>query len=499
MGRALRVLIWLAMVGLTLSGPGLLHAQTRRDSFVNPNQTGPQGIVGGPPGPSVGRTQPRFGVLPSIEFGVSDPSKMIVSPGRTPQDIPQAVPLEERPRRGKPRPEPMIGPPGGLTLDEAIETLLHNSLELQQIRGDISQAEADLITAGLRANPIAYVDTLGVPYGSYTSKTNGGPTQSDFNIVHPLDLSHKRQARMKSAWLNRRAVEEKYKDIVRLAIDNLCTSFIDALLAQRNVGFKGESEKKAVKDVLATIEYEDAKEIYEEAVRTLSLQLNLPLKVVMNRQLRGRIQFAPGDEPALPAEDDLVAMARLNRPDLIAQRIIVARSDADIALVRASRFDDVQLLYQPYTFYRGQASSGTPQNSLAWSLGVTVPLPIYNRQQGNIEKAHVIASQARTQLAILEKLVEADVRRAYRQHQVAENAISRAEEETIANPPLTAIERLKARYKGKDEDMSDLLFGLEKIIKDHDDEKLKEFDAKDIQHRRSMLKLNTAVGRRILP
>jgi cobalt-zinc-cadmium efflux system outer membrane protein len=130
---------------------------------------------------------------------------------------------------------------------------------------------------------------------------------------------------------------------------------------------------------------------------------------------------------------------------------------------------------------------------------VTVPLPIYNRQQGNIEKAHVIASQARTQLAILEKLVEADVRRAYRQHQVAENAVSRAEEATIGNPPLTAIERLKARYKGKDEDLSDLLIGLETIIKDRDDDKLKEFDAKDIQHRRSMLKLNTAIGRRIFP
>ena len=292
MGRALRVPIWLAMVGLALSGPRLLHAQTRRDSFVNPGQSGPQGIVGGPPGPSVGRTQPRFGVLPSIDFGVSDPGKMIVSPSRTPQDIPQPVP-REHPDRQKPLPEPMIGPTGGLTLDEAIETLLHNSLDLQQSRGDISQAEADLITAGLRANPIAYVDTLGVPYGSYTSKTSGGPMQSDFNIVHPLDLSHKRQARMKSAWLNRRAVEEKYKDIVRLAIDNVCTSFIDALLAQRNVKFKRDNELKAVKDVLATIEYEDAKEIYEDAVRTLSLQLNLPLEVLMNRRLRGRIRVRP--------------------------------------------------------------------------------------------------------------------------------------------------------------------------------------------------------------
>jgi cobalt-zinc-cadmium efflux system outer membrane protein len=247
------------------------------------------------------------------------------------------------------------------------------------------------------------------------------------------------------------------------------------------------------------IEYEDAKEIYEEAVRSLSLQLNLPLEALKNRGLRGRLQYSHEDEPPLPSEDDLVGIARHSRPDLIAQRIIVARSDADIAVARACRFDDVLLLYQPYTFYRGLAAQGTPQNSLAWSLGVTVPLPLYNRQQGNIEKAHVIATQARTQLAILEKQVEADVRRAFRQHQVTENAVARAEQDQIDSPPYTAIERLKARYQGKDEDLSDLLVSLEKIIRDHDDDQLKVFDEKDIQHRRSMLKLNTAVGQRILP
>jgi hypothetical protein len=39
---------------------------------------------------------------------------------------------------------------------------------------------------------------------------------------------------MKSASLNKRAVETKYQDLVRLTIDNLYTSYVDALVAQRN-------------------------------------------------------------------------------------------------------------------------------------------------------------------------------------------------------------------------------------------------------------------------
>ena len=218
----------------------------------------------------------------------------------------------------------------------------------------------------------------------------------------------------------------------------------------------------------------------------------------MNRRLRGRIQFAPGDEPALPAEDDLVALAPQSaRPDraagcLVGDPMPISRWLGPVGSTMSSSCTSRT---RSIEVWRPRRTT----NSLAWSLGVTVPLPIYNRQQGNIEKAHVIASQARTQLEILEKLVEADVRRAYRQHQVSENAVVKAEDEMLDNPPLTAIKHLKDRYYGKDEDLSDLLSGLEKMMKDRDDDKLKEFDAKDIQHRRSMLKLNTAVGCRIFP
>jgi outer membrane protein, heavy metal efflux system len=494
-----------AFLLIVFSQPTACEAQTGRDTLVNPGQSGPQGIVGGAPGASVGRTQPKFGVPPSIDFGLADPSNLNGPRIRTPQDRPLPLdPDPERPRPGLPALKPVFGKPDGITLDMAIEILLHNSLELEQSRGEISQADADLITAGLRTNPIAYVDTQGVPYGKYTSNTSGGPNQFDFNIVQPLDLSHKRQARMKSAWLTKRAVETKYQDVVRLAIDNLYTSFVDALLAQRNVEFELKKDPSLLKEqgantsIFSVIDRDDANEVYEEAMRTLSLQLNLPLKGLKQRGLYGRLHFTRRDQPPLPPEDELVQIALANRPDLVTQRVIVFRSDADIVVARANRFDDVLLMYQPYTFYTG-IPNVTPQNIVAWAVGVTVPLPIYNRQQGNIEKARTIASQAQTQLAYLEKVVEADVRRAVRQHESTLKAIEKFKPKNLADE-ASVIPKLMKRYAdSKDRESYRLMQRLQRLISDDDDNQLAKLDELKIQHRRSMLKVNTAVGQRVLP
>lgn len=154
-------------------------------------------------------------------------------------------------------------------------------------------------------------------------------------------------------------------------------------------------------------------------------------------------------------------------------------------------------MYQPYTFYTG-IPDVAPRNMLAWAVGVTVPLPIYNRQQGNIEKAGTIASQARTQLALLEKVVEADVRRAVRQHESTLKAIEKFPAENLASE-ARVIPRLKRRFAKSDVELYRLMQRLERLIKDDDDNQRIKLDELKNQHRRSMLKLNTAVGQRVLP
>src|SRR5271166_6671953 len=98
-------MIAIAYLTIVISGPTVGKAQTRPGSLVNPSQSGPQGIVGGLPGPSVGRTQPSFGGPPRIDFVPADPSNLKLPRSRTPQDLP--LPLDLDPTRLRPRIPPL--------------------------------------------------------------------------------------------------------------------------------------------------------------------------------------------------------------------------------------------------------------------------------------------------------------------------------------------------------------------------------------------------------
>jgi cobalt-zinc-cadmium efflux system outer membrane protein len=46
-----------------------------------------------------------------------------------------------------------------MTLDAALERTLAANLDLRALRDEIPQADADILTAGLRTNPLLYLDT----------------------------------------------------------------------------------------------------------------------------------------------------------------------------------------------------------------------------------------------------------------------------------------------------------------------------------------------------
>jgi len=439
-------------------------------------------LYGGRPGVSAGRYQPSLAKPPGMNFGPND----MVGPAPLPEDN---IPLIDRPGLAA----PSDGPPGGITLDEALELLLQNNLELRAQFSEVPQAEADVLTAGLRANPIVFIDAQQLPYGTFAPKSTGIPIQYDANIVHPFDLSGKRRARVTTAVLAKRVVAARYQDAVRRQIDNLYKAYVDALVAQENAELM--ARKDFGRDIASRVAEEDPMALLKDAQRTLAVLLNLPPGELARRRLRDRLDFRREDEPSLPPPSALVCMALANRPDLAALRLNIARSDADIALAKANRYEDVLALYQPYTFHDGR--TGDFKNSVAWAAGLTVPLPLYNRQQGNIQKAKLIATQARTQLAAYEKTVAAEVQDAIEEHDDAHAAIDHTADDVSEMRAMGKID-LKGRYKD-DETIQKMLVVLEKLKDESYVDKLRRHGDAIVRHRRSMLRLNTVVAIRIMP
>ncbi len=405
------------------------------------------------------------------------------------------------------------GPPGGLTLVQAIDRLLRENLELRAQFIEIPLAEADVLTASLRANPIFYADSQLIPYGKYTRDRPGGQTQYDVNVSYPLDVSHKRRARTQVAARAKRVLEAQYQDAARRSIDNLYTAYVDVLAARQNVRYARASVEGLQKVLLVTqrlyekdqtnradvnrvkvqvdssrIGLSEAEESLRRSGRIVGGLLNLPPLESESLEVRGTIRD-PGAIP--PPVDEMLGVALAARPDLVSFRLGVGRAEADVRLALANRFADIYVLYQPYTF-QDAAPQGL-KSAHSWALGVTVPLPIYNRNQGGIRRAELNVAQTRVELAALERQVITEVRQAESQYAVTRDAVGRIRDDLLPSARQVRDDTFRLYTAGE----VNVVVYLDSQ-RDYNDVVKQYLDAA-VRHRRSTLALNTAVGQRIMP
>ncbi|MFM7034305.1 MAG: TolC family protein [Planctomycetia bacterium] len=406
------------------------------------------------------------------------------------------------------------GPPDGLTFDEAIERMMADNLDLRALRHELTQADADILTAGLRTNPLVYMDTQFIPYGSFNEQRPGGPTQYDVNITYPIDVSGKRQSRVVVARMARTALEAQFQDVSRRQIDTLGRAFvtlqaarIDRLSARATVrrqeGFLAEYRASSKPDdpvandaidhlafVLerARAALGEAEEAYQDAQEGLAVLLNLPPGETMRLEPRGTLRDTV---PPPPPTEELMAIALRCRPDVLAARLGVNRANAEVGLQRANRLDDVYLFYDPITIQ--DSSPYNRQTATSWAIGLTCALPIFNRNQGNIARAQSNVSQSKLELSSLERRAVAEVRLAEREYLRSSEALGQIEKEVL--PRAHSLIRRKTEQFAAGtinaDDFQDNLDTVAETTQSHRDAL--------VRHRRAMLDLNTAVGLRILP
>jgi len=406
------------------------------------------------------------------------------------------------------------GPSDGLTLDAAIERMMACNLDLRALRHEITQADADVLTAGLRTNPLIYMDTQFIPYGTFNNARPGGPTQYDINITYPIDVSRKRQARTVVARMARSTIEAQFQDVTRRQIDNVYRAFvnlqaarIDMLMARATVHRQerllatlersarpGDAAAADAIDHLALVLERsrsglgDSVEAFADAQEGLGVLLGLPPHETATLEPQGRLRTDLGDPPPL---EELTSIALQCRPDLHAARIGVSRAGAEIQLQRANRFDDVYLFYDPFT-YQDNRPFGL-SDATSWAIGVTCALPIYNRNQGNIARAESNVSQTKLELAALERRLVSEVRLAEREYRRSREALEQIERSIL--PRISAMLERKTEqfttgritaddYEGHLDDASEVAHSHREAL---------------VRHRRAVFDLNTAVGLRLLP
>jgi cobalt-zinc-cadmium efflux system outer membrane protein len=498
-------------VDSALRGPAVQRRTTLgtlpgSDALFAPSPGEMGNLLGGKPG----FTTPRV----PAEITRPAPSHRTMTPGAIVP--PAALPRAEAPVYGSlafpGTPEP-AEPANGISLDDALTRLIHQNLELRTQFIEIPQADADILTASLRGNPLFYADVQDVPYGSFSPRRPGGQTQYDVSITQPLDLSGKRRARMAVAGRAKQVLEAQYQDAVRLQIDNLYTAFVDVLSARETMrysqasvdglnqvlkvthaqfeqGRKNETDVKLISVQLegAEIGLRDAGGMLATAKRTLARLLDVPRAEAQSLNLIGSIRQTA---PAPPPLSHLTSLALEGRPDIVAQRLGMSRALADVDLAKANRYSDVYLLYAPYVF-QNNGPLGF-KSSHSWSVGITVPTPIFNRNQGNIQRARLNVTQMKMTIELVERQIVADVETAEQEYRLSLAAVTQMERTLLPE----AREALDNRYQLYRIGEQDVVTYLE-ARRDYND-LVRQYRDSLVRHRRSMLDLNTAVGTRIMP
>jgi outer membrane protein, heavy metal efflux system len=313
-----------------------------------------------------------------------------------------------------------------ITLDQAIALALANSPSLQAIRTQISQSQADEITAGLRPNLSLNWDSQFVPIfnpSQFSTDTLNNFQQFDVGVGYLFERGRKRQFRSQAARNQTEVTRSQVADAERSLTLDVAGQFIDALLAKSNLQFATENLDSFQETVRISEEQYRAGEIGEGDLLKIRLQmLQFQTDVASQRvaqaqalaALRQLIGFSSvprnfgvaGDlvyEPLKAHVDDLDALALSQRADLRAARQGVTLAGSQVSLARANGKQDLDAAVS-YSHVGGLSSA---------SLFFSIPIPVFDRNQGEIARTRYALTQAQLNAQAAEQSVLTDVESAY--------------------------------------------------------------------------------------
>lgn len=346
---------------------------------------------------------------------------------------------------GQPNPQaagPLLG------VDEAVREAIEHNLDLVAEKFNLSVADARLITARLRPNPVLSLggDHLDVVGTGYNAINQAGPSEYSIRTDFLLERGQKRANRVALAEQGKAVVELQLLNSVRTLVLDVQNAFVEALLAKENVALAEENlksfgeivevnRKRVATGDLAEVELfrtELAQLQFESAVRQANLRLRtarVKLQLLLGRPATGPLVEVSGELRRDSNRVDQAEMARLaleQRPDLRSIQRDQARSLADLRLQLAQSKID----YTVGTEFRRQQGLAGRGNSLG--VFFSTNLPVFNKNQGEIERARQEQRQIEARIKALSATIQADVETAYLQYSNALTTLNRLEDTMLA-------------------------------------------------------------------
>jgi cobalt-zinc-cadmium efflux system outer membrane protein len=331
-----------------------------------------------------------------------------------------------------------------LTLDRVLARFLERNLAVEAARYRVESTRADQIAARLRPNPtitftaenfkVAGNSPFTVPFDRLYEI---GPTYSQ-----PIELGGKRRLRTEVADLSVSRAEAELADVLRQRLAEVKRAYYEAALARQALEIVLEqrgyfddlvkfnqarleegaiSGSELLKVKLERVKFVSAVAQAQLAARQAGIKL---LELLGETNLETPVTIG-GELGSAPIVVDLAALkqkALSNRPDLKAAERSAALAERRIALEKARGIPDIT----PFAGYKRVGVDNTVQ------FGITIPLRLNNKNQGEIARAVADEKVAETEVALARNRVLAEVESAYRAYETARAQVGTFQRELLA-------------------------------------------------------------------
>jgi cobalt-zinc-cadmium efflux system outer membrane protein len=395
-----------------------------------------------------------------------------------------------------------------LTIAEAVDEAVRHNLTLIAQRANLSVAETQLLTAQLRPNPVAsfsadHLDLLGT---GFNDANNGGPPEIAFRVDVPLERGGKRERRIDVATASKALAEAQFADAVRTLRADVTLACVDVLAARATRALVADNLRsfedlarvnraRVTAGSLAPVE-STRSEVARLQFRSTAVRADLEvatalarLRMLLGRSATDALDIADNLRVPVTIAPELTAVQQLalsSRPDLRSLELGQARTLADLRLQEAiGRVD-----YTVGAEYRRQQGVSGRSNSLGFF--VTAPLPILNRNQGEIARAGAERDQLQQQIAAVRAQILSDVDIAYHEYSTNRELVEAIEHDLI-QPATSARDISTYTYRAGGSSLLELL-DAQRAFNDT----MQSYLDAQAGLRRAAARLNAAVGREVM-
>lgn len=327
--------------------------------------------------------------------------------------------------------------PDRLSLGEAVALAVERNPLMTAARAGIDAAEADRLAASRRPNPALSVDSAGYPVFESTRPGYWGGQEFTVRVDQELETRGRRRLRTEAAEAGRAAAEALVQERARLLALDVRRAYLAAVLAEADRGVARTALEEIDRVITLNRARLDQGEISGAEVRRLQVErlrfvedvfagdlavknahstllalLNAP-QLDRPLTLSDGLKPAAAEAPASAASVGALPAALAGLPGLASQSVD-ARPDVQAARQERAQAETVTRLQRALRTPNLTLGAGYQNNfgSDGVVVGVTVPLPFFNQNQGAIARADAERRAADARAEAATTAARLDVQRA---------------------------------------------------------------------------------------